>query len=142
MKTRQRAFTLANPLLSSSFLPGLLFHLFPFPSQPVWCLGCSLHPGWLKLFVLPAAHTQKSDYWDVLPFRDLSWVENEYDMARGESYYAKAMVKLAYNEARLSVKRRPPSAPSAHRRRCDGWELPLTFHCSGDSIRQEGCSGF
>jgi hypothetical protein len=40
------------------------------------------------------ADVQKSDFWNALPFRDLSWVEIEYEMARGENYYAKVMVKL------------------------------------------------
>ena len=51
---------------------------------------------------LPAGR-QKSDFWDALPFRDVSWVENEYDMARGEFYYAKVMMKLDYDKVRLMV---------------------------------------
>ena len=50
---------------------------------------------------LHAAHIQELNFWNFLPFRYVSWRENEYDMARGEYYYAKVMVKLAYDEARL-----------------------------------------
>ena len=52
---------------------------------------------------LHAAHIQELNFWNFLPFRYVSWRENEYDMARGEYFYAKVMMKLAYNEARLSV---------------------------------------
>ena len=47
---------------------------------------------------LPAAHILKSDFWNVLPFREMNWRENRYDVARAEYSYAKAMVKLTHSQ--------------------------------------------
>ena len=54
----------------------------------------------------PAAPIQKSDFWDLIPFSQLNWMENEYDMTRADYCYAKAMVKLTHGHRRaiMSVK--------------------------------------
>ena len=46
---------------------------------------------------------QKSDFWNLLPFRNINWVENEYDLARSEHRYVKATVKQTYGSMRTNM---------------------------------------